>query len=248
MRLGLFPVIPAFRSDDIGQVAIQIRHTGIKSPGPAQEGFYAVFAIDGAMRKDKAIGLVLWRGCRGHIAISQAMDVAVFEPGRGRAKNKIDVAPDVAIVEILAPAVDKNRVLPAEKPAMMKRGAVAVHTDGQSLPYGTGRILKSDVLGGEIVGVDCRSRRLECAEGFAVNVRHAGIEVEGDDGFSGIVPNEAEKRFFPLHINQLTISPGLEMDDDGISGAAGRDRHDGLLHALELATAISGNGDAGLPA
>ena len=79
------------------------------------------------------------------------MDVAFFKPCSCRAKNEIDVPADVTIFEILPAAIEQNRVLPADKTAVAKRGAVAIDPDRERLADGPGGVFKRQVLGGKIV-------------------------------------------------------------------------------------------------
>jgi hypothetical protein len=54
------------------------------------------------------------------------MNVAALEEAGGRAENKIYVARDVAVLEIVPAAIRQDGVLPAKEPAVAKRRAVAV--------------------------------------------------------------------------------------------------------------------------
>ena len=96
------------------------------------------------------------------------MDVASLEVRRCAAENEIHVAGDVRVGEVVAPAVEKDRVLPAQEAAVPEHHAVAVHADRQRLADRPGRVLERQVLGGEIVRVDLHRRRPERADRLAV--------------------------------------------------------------------------------
>ncbi len=176
------------------------------------------------------------------------MDVTMFKPRRSRAKNEVHMPFDITIVEILTPAINQNRVLPAEETAVAERGAVTIHANRQGLPDRPGGVGKRDVFRRKIVGVNRRGRRFERAERFAIQIGHGSIQAEGEDGVGGIIANEAKVCFLTLHIHQLVIHAGFDMNDDRVDGAAGRYRHDGRLDAFELAGTIGGNGDVRLRA
>ena len=243
---GLFPVVPALRPDDTGHSAIQPDDAGINSPGPAEISFDAVLAVNVAMGKDEAKGLVLGCGGGGDITVAQTMNMAVFKPGGGRAKNEIHMAFNIAIVEELASAIEEDRILPAEKTAMPERVMVAIHPNGQGLSDGTGGVLEGDVFRGKMVGVNSGGGGFKGAEGFAIHVGHAGIQIEGDNGFDRIITDEMEEGLLTLHIEQLAIDAGFDVNDDRVGSGAGGHGHDGILYACELAGAIGGDEDVRL--
>jgi hypothetical protein len=70
------------------------------------------------------------------------------------AKDKVDMAGDVTIFEVLPAAVQEYGVLPTKKPAVAKYHPIAVHTNGQGLAHWSSRILECDVLRNEVVRVD----------------------------------------------------------------------------------------------
>ena len=79
---------------------------------------------------------------------------AALEERRCAAEDEIDVTGDVRVSEVVAPAVQKDRVLPAKKPRIPNSDAVAVHAQRQRLADRTGSVLERQVLRREIVRVD----------------------------------------------------------------------------------------------
>ena len=108
------------------------------------------------MQEDVAEGHVSLQGRGGgEISLVLAADFAVIENGRGFSEDEIDVAFDIAVVEIIAAvAVGEDRVLPAEEPAIVERDSVAGDFDGQGLAVRAEGVLEGDVLGGEIIAED----------------------------------------------------------------------------------------------
>src|SRR5262249_62241895 len=90
------------------------------------------------MREDKTERLVGGRRSGGYVTVTQTVNVAALEESRRRAENEIHVARDVAVFKILAAAIDQDRVLPAQKAAILETHAVAVHAQSQRLPAGPG--------------------------------------------------------------------------------------------------------------
>src|SRR5687768_9686156 len=93
-------------------------------------------ARQAAVREDEAERLIVWRRGGGQVAVAQRVDVAALEEGGRRAEDEVHVAGDVAVLEVLTPAVEEDRVLPAEEAAVAEDGAVAVDADGERLPDG----------------------------------------------------------------------------------------------------------------
>ena len=62
----------------------------------------------------------------GYVALPFAVNRAVFKDRRRGSKDEIDVAFDVAVFEVVATAVNKQRILPAEKATILKRSALGI--------------------------------------------------------------------------------------------------------------------------
>src|SRR5215470_8122126 len=103
------------------------------------------------------------------------MNVAALEESRRRAEDEIHVARDVAVFKILASTIEQERVLPAEKAAILETHAVAVHAQRQRLPYRPGGVFERDVLRREPVTVNLRGRRAKRADRFAVRPRQSRV-------------------------------------------------------------------------
>ena len=83
--------------------------------------------------------------------------MAVFKKSFCTAKDEINVAFDVAIFEELPATVDKQRVLPTEKATVLKDRAVGVDEKRDCLRSRPEGILKRDVLGAKVVGINERA-------------------------------------------------------------------------------------------
>src|SRR5437867_12250125 len=105
------------------------------------------------------------------------MYMTIFEEGRRRAKDKIDVAGDVTVLEILPSAVYQDRVLPAEEATVAKHDAIAFDPNRQRLAHRAGHVLKGDVFNGEIVRVDEGRRSAKCADRLSVGANHVRVEI-----------------------------------------------------------------------
>src|SRR5262249_44079517 len=147
-----------------------------------------------------------------------------------RAENEIDVAGNITIFEVLPSAVHQYRVLPAEKTAFSKNHPVAIDADGQGLPYRTGRVLESDVLGGEVVGINNSWRGAEGSARFPVRPDHVRLQVVGQNSLLRRTPDQVEEPFFVLDINQFLIDARFDVDIDLVGRTSGRHNHDGFLH------------------
>ena len=62
--------------------------------------------------------------------------MAAIEVTRGRAENEVDAALDVAVREVMAPAIDQDRVLPSEEAAAAEFQPVAVSAQREGLRDG----------------------------------------------------------------------------------------------------------------
>ncbi len=108
--------------------AIDKNHTRIRSPRPAEINAVAgVITSQTAAQKDKARVFFITRAVmRGHIALSFAVNRAVFKHCRCRAEYKIDMPFDVTVFEIVTTAVNEQRVLPSEKSTILKRRTIGI--------------------------------------------------------------------------------------------------------------------------
>src|SRR6266550_4423866 len=185
------------------------------------------------MRKNKAELLLRRSRGRRDIAVAQNVYVAVLEPGRRGAKDKVDVTGDVAVFKILPPPIQKNRVLPSQEAAVAKRDPIAIDANGQRLAHWPGRILKGKVLNREIVGIDKSRRRTKGADRLAVNSNHVGVQVVRQYSLLRIFTDEMNKTLFVLCIDQLLIDAWFDMNDCGVVEASCL-RHgiDGFLNRL----------------
>src|SRR5215212_6358275 len=169
LALGKVPVVPAFGPHDFRHLRIDERHGRVRAPRASEVSpDFGRRTRDAAVRKDEAEGLVVRRRGRRKIPVLQGAYVATLEEGRRRAEDEIDVPFDVATLEVLSPAVEKDRVLPPEEAAVSEGRAVAVNAQRERLPNGAGGVLEGDVLGREVVGVYLCGRRAEGADGLAV--------------------------------------------------------------------------------
>jgi len=153
------------------------------------------------------------------------------------------MAGNVAVRKILMAAIQKDGVLPAQETAVLEGSVIAVHTNGKGLPHGTGGVFERDVLSGEMVSVNGRGGRFERAERLAIQIRHARVEIEGDDRIRRVITNEMEEGFLPLNIDQFVIGSGFDVNDDGTGRRSRGHGHDGGLKAIELAGTVVGDGD-----
>ena len=185
------------------------------------------------MGEHKAERHVHRRGSGGDVAVAEAVNTAVLKPSRGRTKNEIHMAHNVTVVKILAPAIEQDRVLPAEEPTVAEHRPVPVHAEGEGLPDRAGGILKREIFGGEIIRIDRGGRGLERANGAALGIGDAGVQVKRQHGVGGVVADQLEKSFFALEIDEFAIDAGGDVNHDGVLAAAGRHRHDGRLNRLE---------------
>jgi len=190
------------------------------------------------MVEDKSKRLFAGRRGRSNIAVAQTMEAAVLEPRCARPKNEIHMARNVAILVIMAPAIVKYCVLPAQETAMAKRHAVAIDARGEGLSFRPGAIFERDVLGHEIVGVDPGGRRAKRADGPAVGAGEAGEQIETQNGRARVVAQQMKEAFLALDVDQFPIRSRFDMDDGGMGGAAERRVADGRLDAGELPAAI----------
>src|SRR5882724_1566266 len=107
----------------------------VRPPGPSEiDALTCVRAGQATIEKHKPICLrIIQTPMRGDVALAFAVDRAVFKDRRAAAKDEIYVAFDVAIFVILPPAVSKQRILPAQKPAVAKDNSIGVNVNGDCL-------------------------------------------------------------------------------------------------------------------
>src|SRR5690606_29460856 len=88
--LRVAPVVPAFGADEGTQFAFDENGFGKRPPGAAEvDGIAGGAPLDGAVSKDKAIGLVLFcRSCR-NVSVSFAEDAATVEYCGGPAEDEV---------------------------------------------------------------------------------------------------------------------------------------------------------------
>src|SRR5947209_13297737 len=240
LALRLIPVVPAGGTHDLRHPCVEIDDAGERTPRSAQVGSdRRRLARDTAVREDEAERLAFGSGGGGDVAVSEAVYVAALEEGGCAAEDEVHVARDVAVLEVLPPAVEQNRVLPAEEAAVAERDAVAVNAQGERLPDGAGGVLEGEVLGGEVVGVNVGRGRAERADGQARRPREVRVQVEGENRPRRVLADETDEVLLALHVDQLFVCARLDADDGGAVGG-GRLRHgvDRLLHGLVLARAV----------
>src|SRR5262249_45702094 len=122
--------------------------------------------------KDKTERLIIVSRGGRDVTVPQAVNVTTLEPGRGSAKDEIDMAGNVAIFEVLAATIEENCVLPTEKATASKKKAVAIPTNRQRLADRPRRVLKSYVFKRDIVGIDLRRRRAKGRDDLTVTANH----------------------------------------------------------------------------
>ena len=108
---------------------------------------------------------------------------------RGRAAHdEIDAAFDVAIGEIRPLAVDAERVLPAQEPAVAKDLFVTCRPHGDRSYLLTSGILERDILGREVVRLDQHAFAAGGADFLSrrFGVVHSHVAVEGQDGLARV--------------------------------------------------------------
>src|SRR6266540_6316237 len=122
------PVVPPCGPHDFGHLGVKKNRAAVCAPGPAQIGYdVGILASDFAMREDKTERLVGGRRSGGDVTVTQTVNVAALEESRRRAEDEIHVARDVAVFKILAATIEQNRVLPAQKTAILETYAGAVY-------------------------------------------------------------------------------------------------------------------------
>ncbi len=226
-----------------------LRHLGTQecdlregAPGPAEVGPDAGrLSADRAAGEDEAERLLFGRRGRRDVAVLADEDRAAFEEGRRGPEDEVHVAGDRAALEILAATVQEHGILPAQEAAIAEDGAVAVDTDRERLPDGTGGVLEAQLLRGEVVRVDHRRCRPEGPGRLAVDAPRVHVEVEADDRRLRILAHERQESLLALDEDALPVDTRPDLDDPALVGAAGRCGRDRGLQRLELAAAVGGD-------
>lgn len=89
------------------------------------------------------------------------MKVASLEKCRRRVEDKIQVAGDERVVEVVPSAIHEQRILPFHESAISENDTISIDSHSDSLADGAGAILECQVVGGEVVGIDDDRRRTE---------------------------------------------------------------------------------------
>jgi hypothetical protein len=158
-------------------------------------------AIDLAVREYEPERLIVVGRCRRDIAVLQAMNVTTLEPRRGCAEDEIDMTCDIAIFEILPAAIQKDRVLPAQKPAATEAHTIAVHSDSQSLSHRPGRVFESEIFKADIVGIDHGRRRPKGADRLLIRTNHIRVQVVSQNRFRRVFPHQSKEPLFMLDVD-----------------------------------------------
>lgn len=153
VMIGARAVAPALGSQVVAQLTSDECGGGAFLPGPAEIGFAAP-TRQLALNEDETKRRFRFGAGGSDVAALLAPNMTVLED-RGRvAADKIDAAFDIAILEIRSLAVEVERVLPAEEPAVAEDLFVALGPHGRGLSHIPGGVLKRDVFGREVVRVN----------------------------------------------------------------------------------------------
>src|ERR1700733_4642854 len=185
--------------------------------------------------------MVLRCGGRRDEGILLAVDMTMFEPGGGGAKDEICGAFDITILIILSArrAVEKEDVLVADDPAIDKDGPVAtsLYTDG--LARVKARVISDgDVLRSEVVPGNPEAVGIAGIDAVAVWRHHPGMVVEGEDG--ACLADKGDVIFCGIEVQLLPVGAGFDKD--------GRMRRTGVqcsLYGAIVPRAVRGNREMG---
>ena len=192
-----------------------------------------------AVHENQAKRAVLGRIGGGDVAAVFAVDFATVKNGRCRAINKIHATLHVAIGEEIPAIVDEQRVLPAEKPAMIENLAVAVRAHRQRLAVVAGGILKRDVVRVKIIG-EHNDTGVVVDRVSAAGRRLILVQRTGEDGGFQFSAGEFHMRLF-LRDNELAVVSS-RLDENGKCVCAiVRRSSDGVLKIREGAGAVGRN-------
>lgn len=166
------------------------------------------------------------------------MNMAMLEPRGRSAEDEVGCALDVAVFEILPPAVEKDRVLVPEKAAIAENRAIAMDRERECLPHGACVVRNCQVLDGKIISIEIERRRPKGSDGEPIRTRYAGVEIKDKDRGLGVFTDQAHIALLPLHINSLAIDPGLHVNGRRVICFTHRDlRHRGL-DRREISTTV----------
>ena len=114
---------------------VEKNNSSIGTPRSAEiDSFACVLSGQAATQKHKACVLFIARAVmRRYIALPFAMNGAIFKHRRRSAKDEIDVPLDVAVFEEVTVAVNKQRILPAEKATILERRPIGIYKKSHSL-------------------------------------------------------------------------------------------------------------------
>ena len=127
IAIRLVPIRPTIGKDMMVEPAMQIDHTGIRTPGtPQRDPIERRIAGERTAIEDKSIDMRLRRRSRRYMRVLLAMDSTFFKPGGSGAKDKIRGPFDVTIAIVLAAglAIEKKDILIAYDAAMLDRKSV----------------------------------------------------------------------------------------------------------------------------
>jgi len=149
-------------------------------------------------------------------------------------KDEINVAFDVTVFEELASTIDEQRVLPTEKAAVLKDRAVSVDQERDCLRSRPERILKRDVLGAKVAGINKRAESeprvssLLCAQPVS---QHCVLTV---------VTAKSQKPFAAADSNLFFVSTRLDTNNNTPLIVVGNAIYC-LLNRFKIARSICGN-------
>src|SRR5262245_52033501 len=103
--------------------------------------------------------------------------MATLEVRGSATEDEVDMARDEGVLEVLPTAIEEDRVLPAQEPAVAEHHAIAVDAQREGLTDRSRGVLERQVLGREVVRVDDRRRRAERPDRLAVDARQVRVKV-----------------------------------------------------------------------
>src|SRR4029453_8622132 len=103
------------------------------------------------------------------------MYVTALKECRCCTENKIDVACNIAILEVLTTPVQKHRVLPSQETTATEHCTITIDSNRQGLTNRTSSVFKRNVLRREIISFDHCRRSAKRPDRFTVGPRQIGI-------------------------------------------------------------------------
>src|ERR1035441_5965739 len=230
---GSAPRVPSLR-DYVGrEFGIDVDHAREGTPGTAE--------ADGALRglrrsgscgfgistgdlavDDHVASVLMERGTRlrGEVAAAVGVDLGVVEDGSGVAEDEVDAALDVGVDVILAAVVGEERVLMAEKAAVLEDGSIGAHCGRDSLTSVAGGVFKSQVVCLKSCAVDLDSFSEEGSTGLF------GVKAVGDDHIGGRLAHADQRDIGVVLRNDdaLVIDAGRNLDKNAARLAVPADR------------------------